>query len=286
MRNRLKINQQLLLFFASIVTGSTVATLPGYAAIFSASQTYLKLDNFNQIPQDIGVFYEDFNSKTISDKGKGAVQAKLDVDSIFKAENSLVFAQSNIQSQVLGSGSDYLGDLKISSRFVGQFFIAADRQFSFDFTALLGLVNAIERGQDEAASTYADISILLIDSLNLKAFDSFNLFANLNTDLTEISDSDFFSLTPGNNFRLNQVSELPFLGGIQESYQVLVQGSFQRYFPESTQLTLVAVTRNKSCGESSKKLNICVKVPEPSNQFALIGLLGLSSVLLLRRIMK
>ncbi|WP_144266108.1 hypothetical protein [Pleurocapsa sp. PCC 7327] len=280
------IKKKLLLFFASIVTGSTAAILPSYAAIFSASQTYLKLDNFNKIPQDVGVFYEDFNSKTISDKGKGAVQAKLDVDSIFKAEDSLVFAQSNIQSQVLGQGSDYLGDLKISSRLVSKFFIEAEQQFSFDFTAFLGLVNAIERGQDEAASTYAAVSILLIDSINRTAFDSFNLFANLNTDLTEISDSDFFSFTPGNNFRLNQVSELPLLGGTQESYQVLVQGSFQRYFPENTQLTLVAVTRNKSCGESSKKLNICVKVSEPSNRFALIGLLGLSSVLLLRRIMK
>jgi hypothetical protein len=285
MKSCLAIKKQLLLFFASIVTGSTVAALPSYAATFTFSQASVRLDNFNQIAQDVGAIF-DVKGKTISRSGQGAVQAQLGFDGTFSSNPSQVFANSSVQSSIAGTGIDYLGSAKISSKVFGNFFFATEQEFRFNFTAFLDLRNSIDSIQDEAVSSNGNISILLIDSISQKVFDSFNLSAKLNTDLTEISDFDLFSFTPGKDFDLDAVERLAFSGGNEEIDITLVRGSFQVSLPENTYLTVIAVAENQSCAESSRELDICVKVPEPSNRFALISLLGLSGILLLPRIMK
>jgi hypothetical protein len=254
-----------------------MVTAPSNAATFIFSQASLAIDNFNLKPQDVKTDF-DVDGKTISQKSKGKVFAQLDPSGIFSDDGNLVFANANAQSAINGTGSDYLGYSDISSKAIGTFFFQTAQQFKFDFSLSLNLSNNLDFSSEEAVSGNGRISFALIDSFTQEVYDYFEISANLATDLTENFDSDFISLNPGKNFAITTLTQNPLLGGENESYQAAISSSFEAFFAENTQVTLIAEAKNKTCGESSKELNTCVKVPEPSNQLSL--LLGLGGFLL------
>lgn len=264
-------------FFLASALASTIATAPSNAATFTFSQASLAIDNFNLKPQDVKTDF-DVDGKTISQKSKGKVFAQLDPSGTFSDDGNLVFANANAQSAINGTGSDYLGYSDITSQAIGTFFFETGKQFKFDFSLALNLSNDIDFSSEEAVSSNGRISFSLINSFTQEVYDRFEISANLATDLTESFDSDFISLNSGENFVVTTLTQNPLLGGKSESYQAAITGSFEAFFPENTQVTLIAEAKNKTCSESSQELNSCVKVPEPSNQLSL--LLGLGSFLL------
>jgi hypothetical protein len=287
MKKSLTNGSQLLLFFTSLITSSAVAIAPSDAATLASSNTSLVLNNFNRpLENDVKAIF-DGKPKLISTKGTGKIEARLDVDSFFQSVNSDVLANSNVQSNLVGTGSQYLGDIDFSAQLIGKFFVEAEQTFSFDFTAALSLNNSIDRDRDEAVSTGGLLSFLIFDNTRQQAIDSFSLSSQLSTDLTEKVDLDSVNFQPGNNSIFNNVFQDSSVGGAQEFYQAFIQGSFQKTFAEDTALSVVVVTENQSCAESSTTLNTCVKVSEPSNKFALtLGLGGIFFLGFARGIMK
>jgi hypothetical protein len=262
------LKNSLFFLFTPIVSCSTIAILPANAANFSTfSQTFLELNNFNKIPLGIGF---DADERVITRAETGIVQTQFSKQAIFANDNSQAVARLSSQTTIFGTASRYLGSENYSVKTFGAFFVGAGEEIRFDFSASLNLINATDDLRSNSVSSFGDVSWLVLDREN-RVLDSFQILSNLNTNVTDRGERDFIELNTTNN---NNIAFTPLepptfqLGGANEFTKASFVGSYQRSFETDSLISIVAVT--KSCNYSSNVVDVCARVSEPSNRFALL----------------
>jgi hypothetical protein len=248
------------LFITPLLTSSVFAASPSQAATFALSQGQLLFTNFSQSP--LGTLtLTDTNAQVITQGGE--VAAAADAQALFRVSPPEAFNSS--LSLARGMNNDYLGLAESQADLIGSFSIEGDKSFYFDFTAFLDLQTSIDAPPKENVKAIGDISWVLLDTDNNKILDFFNIEGNLftqgNDDFLEVNNSENIAI-------INQKIESNF-GDNQEFATVIVQGSLQRSFANTTNIYLVEVKRNK----------VTVQAPEPSDNVALLicgGVIGIA----------
>lgn len=257
-----------------LMTASTMGiALPSYGStITSISQVDLLLDNFNQFPEDVGVV-GDVKASTIAEGG--SVDAFIDGEATFFAENADVFALSSLQTIIQGIGSDQSARIDILARLNGQFLIPAKDTLSFDLNASIFLLNFHDDPTINASSSLGNIQIFLQEAVTQQRLPLLDLFGTLNTNIHQDLSRDLLRVKLHPNLSLTSYQEQQQFTENQESWELQLTGSFQFPVEEETTLTLVAVTQ--SCNHSADSVHVCTRIPEPSPRLALIlGLFWLS----------
>ncbi|MCU0533829.1 MAG: hypothetical protein MUD14_08030 [Hydrococcus sp. Prado102] len=276
------LKKSLFFLFTPIVSCSTVAILPANAANFSTfSQTFLELNNFNQIPLGVGL---DVDEQVITRAETGIVKTQFSKEAIFTNDNSQAVARLSSQTTIFGTASRYLGSENYSVKTFGAFFVGAGEEIKFDFSASLNLINATDDLQSNGVSSFGDVSWLVLDREN-RVLDSFQILSNLNTNTTDRGERDFIKLNTTNNQNIvfTPLESPTFqFGGKNEFTNAAFVGSYQRSFDTDSLISIVAVT--KSCNYSSNVVGVCARVSEPSNRFAL--LFGMVCISLFGGVMK
>ncbi|MBD6616486.1 hypothetical protein FNW02_11710 [Komarekiella sp. 'clone 1'] len=260
MKTYLQFVKRLLLVVTPLLTSSVVAALPTQAATLALSKGELLFTNFSQSP---------LSTLTITDTNAEAIFQGGDVATIADAEASFtVFPPEAFNSSFSlaeGVNTDYSGFAESEASLIGSFSVEADKSFFFDFKAFLALQTSIDAAPQENAKAIGDMSWVLFDIDNNKVLDSFNIAGGLFTE----DNNDFLKVNNSKNIVIsNQKSESSF-GGKEEFATVLVQGSLQRTFANTTNVALVEVKRNQ----------VTVKAPEPSDNIALLissGVIGIA----------
>ena len=264
MNKNLKFIQKFFLITAPILASSVLAISPSKAATFALSESTVEFDNFNQIPSDVAAITD---TDTLTD-GEGAiVQAFADANAEF-LETPTVANNSNF-SLAFGENQTYSATAESTSEIIGNFNIEADTNFSFDFAADLNLETSIDNPAAENAQANGDIFFLLLDIDNQTVLDFFNLTGNVSTK----SENDSVELETSENINVTSQKFDTDFGGLEESLEASVEGSFERYFANETNLALVEVTRNQ----------VKVRAPEPSISLTLLVSSGVIGVILKRR---
>ena len=256
MRLKLGLTKCFWWSIAPLITGSVLVALPSFAATLASSGGKLTITNFSQNPQNISTF-SDTNTSAISQNGLTEANANAQADFTVDSSSS---AALNSDSTTFGVGQEYQGNANSISQVLGNFFVAANQDFTLDFTADLELGTSIDNPQFESANAIGSLALLAIDSTTQAIYDSFSIFGNLNTQ----GDGDSLEYQSSQNITLTSNSTETIFGGTQESAKASVKGSLQNRFDSPTNLTLVAVTTNQAS----------VKTPESSNTLALLGFCG------------
>ncbi|MEA5597865.1 hypothetical protein [Rivularia sp. UHCC 0363] len=264
MNKKNKLMQKFFLIAAPILATSVLSISPSRAATFASSSSELEFKNFSQTSSSVGTF-TDTNALVFGESG--IAQATAEANAIFL--QSPAFASNSNLSEAFGENQAYLAFADSQSKIIGNFDIKAGTSFSFDFTADLKLATSIDNPSAENARASGDIFFFLLDVDNNSVLDFFNIAGNLNTE----GDNDFVGLEASSNVNLNQQSVNPNIGGLKESLQASVAGSFNRNFANQTNLALIEFKRNR----------VLVKAPEPSANLALLLSSGVIGVMIKRR---
>ena len=246
--------QKFFLVAAPVLATSILGVSPSKAATFASSFSEFEFNNFSQAPSTVETF-SDTNALPQVFGEDGIAEAKAEADAIFVQVPPIFGGNVNF-SKASGDGQAYSAFANSESRVVGNFEIEADTIFSFDFLTDFNLATSIDNFPSENARASGDISFFLLDIENDTILDSFNLAGNLATQ----GDNDFIDLQASDNVSLNE----PFIdsnfGGLEESLEVFVSGSFERTFANQTNLALIEVKQN----------TVLAKAPEPSTGVALL----------------
>lgn len=251
-----------LIVLTSLVAGSIFAILPSRAATIALSEGQLSFTNFSQSPVST---FTDAQTQAISIFRGGSVFTEADAIAFFNVFPP--FALNTTSTLATGSSQNYLGIAESFAQVIGNFNIEADTIFSFDFVANLSLFVGIERPITENANARADIFFVLLDITNEKAnvLETFILAGNLSTQ-----NNNNFILTS-----FNDNSSLEILEPInqQRLLTATASGSVERYFGNSTTLSLIGINRNRAA----------VAVPEPSNYLTSLFIFGFILLALKRK---
>lgn len=271
MGKKLGFIKRFVLLGTSVVTSSVVAALPSQAATLSSSIGLANFINFNLVPFEISSLT---NTKTLVLTELGSTIALAEADANFTVSPS-VSAYLNSTNISNGEGEQYLGLAQTQSQIIGNFLVAANEYFYFDFNAFFNLEASITNPNLESAYANASIFLLLVDTSNQTVYDFFGIFSNLTTqkdrDFLELQSSEAIQLTEIDNSSQNIL-------GLQKSLQISVAGSLQRFFTSPTELTLLAVTSNEACVEAPQIPQRCVQASEPSNTLALMFFLSFTGI--------
>ncbi len=257
----LRFTKHGLIVLTSLVAGSIFAILPSRAATIALSEGQLSFTNFSQSPVST---FTDAQTQAISIFGGGSVFTEADAIAFFNVFPP--FALNTTSTLATGSSQNYLGIAESFAQVVGNFNIEADTIFSFDFVANLSLFVGIERPITENANARADIFFALLDITNEKAnvLETFVLAGNLSTQNNNSILTSF-----------NDNSSLEILEPItqQRLLTATASGSVERYFGNSTTLSLIGINRNRAA----------VAVPEPSNYLTSLFIFGFILLALKRK---
>ncbi|MEO1428222.1 MAG: PEP-CTERM sorting domain-containing protein [Cyanobacteria bacterium J06632_19] len=256
--------QKLILVAAPVLASSVLAISPSRAATFASSTAEFEFENFSQSPSGV---LTSTDGDTFSFEENGIAEATAEANAIF-LQSTEGGANFNF-AEAFGENQEYLAFAESESELIGSFEIEADTSFSFDFIADLELETSIQNPPSENARAAGDISFLVFDIDNKTVLDSFYLIGNLTTE----GDNDFVVLEPGDNVSFNQESVNPNFGGLEESLEASVKGSYERLFTNGTNLALIESKRNR----------VLVKAPEPSASLALLLSSGVIGVIMKRR---
>ena len=274
---------------SSVVTFIAASSIgfasPSAAATFANfSQIELVISNFSHLPKNVGVVGD---VKAISIAEVGEVEIQLDGDAIFLSDdsNSIAFGSSKFQTSISGTGLDYLGRTDILANLIGQFDVPANTTFGFDVQASVLLTNWTDDLALSPVSTSGNFQLILQDVLNQKDWHIFNFLGFLNTNSIDELNRDWFEFYAGINLNVLEYQEATIFGGNNEALQFFLTASFEISVNESTELMLLATTR--SCNYGSNVVDVCVRVPEPSNRLSLmVGAIWLSAFFFSSRIIK
>jgi hypothetical protein len=263
-----KLTKKFLSVFTPILTAS-LAT-PSYAANFSA-ESFLSSFGFSQEATEITTF---INTNAIAESGLDSfIEANAAADSIvlnnsgFDLECSnteFIFrfvspaACSNTFSQVATEGNNVDARADSEAEFIATFLIYPETIFSFDFVASLNLEAEATELTEKAFNTSGEIALDIYDLDTNTLIDSFTLFANINPQ----SNNDVL-LTDGTIEPLFTDFD-SFFGGDNEFADAFVDGTYSRFFGQTTNIAIVGSNRTS-----------ITPVPEASQTFAVLFFLGL-----------
>lgn len=252
--NNLSLTQKFFLVAAPVLAASILGVSPSRAATFASSTSEFEFNNFSQPPSTVETF-TDTNAVPQVFGEDGIAETKAEADAIFVQVPPIFGANVNL-SEASGENQTYSAFADSESRVVGNFEIQADTIFSFDFITDFNLATSIDNLPSENARASGDISFWLLDIENNTILDSFNLAGNIVTK----GDNDFVELQASDNVSLNEPFINPNFGGLEESLEVSLSGSFERTFANQTNLALI----------ESKRNTVLAKAPEPSTGLALL----------------
>ncbi|ACK71902.1 hypothetical protein PCC7424_3510 [Gloeothece citriformis PCC 7424] len=259
------------------LVNSGVNCLPSYAATFtSLSHVYFEMRDFSLSPQGVGLIND---GKVRIDASEGILEQSLDVDAAFSGEDIESFAYASIRNNLFGTGNDYYAKIEFSSSLFGAFPILAGQVLRFNFTGFLWLANqnnashsSIFSLEEERISNSGSIQLFFQDNLNQNSVEGLNIFGRLNNYSLENLDLDTWEVDLGENITLTyQFEQISFADG-NKYIQTIFTGTFEKYFTEDTQLTLVAVVDSCNYASQTVNNNNCAIVPEPPNHLAVIVL--------------
>ncbi|WP_157951177.1 hypothetical protein [Cyanothece sp. BG0011] len=248
--------------------------LPSDAATFtSRSRRLIELRDFSPLPQGVAVIAD---GKAITIADQGIVQSMIVNNANFVVDSSLALAHANSDIHILGISQDFLSDIQFFSTLVGRFSVTAGESLKFNLNGSLSLLNSIDDPLLGGVSISEKTSIVLQDLTNRTRINVLEVFGGLNTNSIQTLKQDFFSFNLGQDVRLDSYLNRSSFQETTESLQTFFVGSFEREFQEDTELALVIV--NQSCNYASNENDVCVKVPEPGNNLAILifGLFGLN----------
>jgi hypothetical protein len=225
MKNSVLLSNKRLspLYFLVPVTGLICFSSPAQSISFSTSSSNLELDNFSHIPESIGV---NIDVEAIAISNMGSVETVAAFDSIFVSQDPQVFAQSFSETTVSGNGSSYFGKGAISSELVGEFFIAAEQDFSFNYQGSFNTAAVLNNPDIENSRTLVNISLLL-----------------------------------DHNYGQEQIYDLSFISNSPQQSALSFAGQFQDSFRQDTPLKLYAQTEIQSCLHTFRDNSICDSPP-------------------------
>ncbi|MBV6623596.1 MAG: PEP-CTERM sorting domain-containing protein [Rivularia sp. (in: Bacteria)] len=264
MNTKHRLIQKLILVAAPVLTSSVLAISPSRAASFASSTAGFEFENFSQPPSGV---LASTDTDTFSFEENGIAQATAEANAIF-LQSTEGGANFNF-TEAFGENQEYLALAEGESELIGSFEIKADKSFSFDFIANLDLATSIDNPPSENARAAGEISFFLFDIDNNTVLDTFDLIGNLTTE----GDNDFVALQASNNVKFNQEFVNPNFGGLEESLEAAVEGSYKRVFTDDTNLALVEFKQNR----------VLVKAPEPSASLALLLSSSAIGVIMKRR---
>ncbi len=277
------INQKLSLILPKldqlrwIGSGVAVSLLlfnfPSDAATFtSRSRRLIELRDFYPLPQGVAVIAD---GKAITIADKGIVQSMIVNDANFVVDGSSALAHANSDIDIIGISNDFLSDIQFFSTLVGRFSVKAGESLNFNLNGSLSLLNSIDNPLLEGVSISEKTSIFLQDLTNRTRINVLEVSGGLNTNSIKTLKHDFFSFNLGEDVHLDNHLNTSSFQETTESLQTFFVGSFERKFQEDTELALIMV--NQSCNYASNEVEVCVNVPEPGNNLAILilGLFGL-----------
>ena len=272
--------KQALLLLISTTFASSISVSPTNAATFSTANTFLEFNFSSSLdnPDDS----QDPKSTTTSDVGFAVAEA--DADTNFGSVNgSLILANLDARAEAAGGlGNDYFGYAQGTTNVLGNFSVSTAQELAFTFRGWLDLETFLETPQIENVSAFGKISFWLQDSFSGEVYNNFEILGSLPAINIEKTDS-FFDYQASKNIEVN-VDPFLVLEEQNQLIQANFEGIFQRSFEQDTELSLVAVNTANSCVRASEKINQCVRVPE--NYSSIIGLLSISAVGILSRVIK
>lgn len=250
-----------------------LVNFPSSATAFTIrSSRSIELTDFDPLPQGVAVV-ADGQAITIADEG--IVETMIVENANFMVDNQSALARANSDISISGVGRDFLADIRFFSTLVGRFSVAAGDSLNFNLNGSLSLQNSIDETSIGSASASDQTAIFLRDLTNQRRIDVLEVFGVLNTTSTSIKrlNRDLFAFNLSRDVRLNRPLDRSSFQDTTESLQTFFSGSFQRQFNEDTELALII--ENQSCNFASNDADVCVSVPEPRNNLAiLIGFLG------------
>ncbi|MEL7034763.1 MAG: hypothetical protein AAFO04_03975 [Cyanobacteria bacterium J06592_8] len=265
MLKQLQHRLNLLLGSIPVLATLTVTASPSIAATFASSSTNLSLNNFSDVPANVGTVTDEDLSVS---GNSGSITGDAEINAVFFESEPL--GSDSSSAEVEGEGQEYQGTAKTEVELIGNnFLVEAGSTFSFDFVVELVLETAIDNPPGENAIAESNVSFSIFDNETNALLDSFSISAGLETD----EPDDILSVqSSSSNFDLMlDVADTEF-GGNEEFIEAFYIGEFSREFSEDTILRLVAVTTNHAS----------VKAPEPSGVVAVL-IFGAAGVALRKR---
>ena len=257
-----KISKTTLVVSSGLV-GLIVAALPGEAATFATSNSFFSFGNFSQTPASVSSS-TDSDTTSIS-SGAGSVLTEAEASAFFDRDPA--FSGNTTVSEAFGEGLNYLGLAESEASVLGQFEVAANTNFTFDFTGFLELFTSIDDPLSEQAQATAGITFALLDEA-ATVLSSFELFGTLST--SGKADDLFVESTPDLDW---DITDAEFVSGpdlLAEQAFVEVFGSYAQQFTTAQQLTLVEL----KLSEAFVAAEPAAQTPEPSTLLAVISLGG------------
>ncbi|MEL6165496.1 MAG: PEP-CTERM sorting domain-containing protein [Cyanobacteria bacterium J06628_3] len=267
MNEKNSLTQKFFLVAAPFFAASIMGVSPSEAATFASSTSEFEFNNFSQAPSTVETF-TDTNALPQVFGEDGIAKTQVNADAIFVQVPPRFGANFNL-SKASGDGQNYSALAESESRIIGNFEVQANTIFSFDFLTDFNLATSIDDLPSENARASGDISFFLLDTENNTVLDSFNLAGSLVTK----GDSDFVELQASDNLTLDEPFINTNFGGLQESLEVSLSGSYKRSFANLTNLALIESKRNIALAKS----------PEPSTGLALLLSSSFIGVALRRR---
>lgn len=249
----------------SSLVGLIVAGLPSEAATFATSNSFFSFDNFSQIPDSVSSS-TDSDTTSIS-SGDGSVIAEAEAFALF--ERDPAFSINTAVSEAFGEGSNYLGIAESNASILGQFEVAANTNFAFDFSGFLDLFTSVDNPRSEKAQATAGIAFALLDQA-ANVLSSFELFGTLSTP--DGDDELFVESTPDLAWDIGNADFFSGPDKLEERAFVEVFGSYSEQFTTPKQLTLVEF----KLSETFVSEEPAAQTPEPGTLLALVSLGGVA----------
>ncbi len=249
---------------APVVASSVMITPAASAATFALSEASAEFTRFNVIPE----FQEvSTNTDTQTIATNGEVFSDSDAEALFFATPPQ--AANFSFSQVDGDGLDYRGTAASQAQVLGSFFIpqdAKDKAFSFDFALNLNLSTEIDDATFESANAIGAIAFWIYggsDPNNLSLLDFLTVKALVNT----ANNNDSLEFDQSANITLANNTLSSNFGGLQESANAAIKGSYYRLFEGATYITLIEAKSNTASNQASDAAS-AEAVPEPTTALA------------------
>jgi hypothetical protein len=286
MKLKLGFTKSSVLFISTLVTSLGIAVSPTIAASFARSEADFTIFNYSQSPEDFPELEDSSQSSTEFETSASATgiltstKARTSVSggtTIANAYANAIFlnttpplSNNSTLSYAFGRGNSYFGLAQSQATVAGEFSIKAGETFSFEFSANLAMLTAVENPLGEIATASADLSLILFDTTNNIVLDYFTAFSKIATSAYPTESADFFGYKNSENININPNQDISFGDSYEESVAASFIGSYQRSFESDTRLILIETKTNQ----------VTVKSPEPSNTLALLLGLGLTGACL------
>ncbi len=241
-----------------LVSGLTVGIGPSSAAIIADSAAEVTIDNFSHRPNASATFTNTYTETTAN---SGSVISQANAEAVVISKAHVLLAANLSQSKVQGDGSNYSGLAQTQAIVIGDFDIAPDETFSFNFHTVLELFTSVDNRQSERASTSVTISLGLINTVTNILLDSFQLASGLDS-----SSGLYVDLSGSNSFNPTKINLNFMPEGSAAKSLLYTSGGYSRTFDSATNLRLVEVNNNMAEAEA---------VPEPSTLLGTAIFLGL-----------